>query len=514
MVADSEFADWRPPWLARRAALTPTGEALRSEGVHLSYRQLYQCARKLARQLSAWGVREGDLVAILLPGGSPMVILFHALQLCGAVLLPLNTRLAPPERVAQLRRWRPRFLVCAHHAQDAGEARGAGGGVSAEALPVVCLTLDDQLQLHGDGLHPESGDAAHCAAARVATMPMVPAALRSALVVLPTSGSSGKPKGVVLGPENFLASALAVQRLLGASAAERWLLCMPLFHVAGLSILTRSCLLGSSVLLQPGFNAQAVSEALDSEGVTHLSLVPTMLRRLLAWRQGARCPAQVRCVLLGGAPLAAELLCEARALGYPVTPTYGLTEATSQVATCPASQLTDSADVRLLPLPGIELRVVPVAGVTGAGEIHVRGPTVMRGYLGTDGACVPLSDGWLATGDLGVLDPCGRLRVRGRRDDLIISGGENIYPLEIEAVLQQHPALAEACVVACADAQFGQRPVAYWVPQPGAALSPADLVDFCRSRLAAFKVPVAFHQIPALPRNGAGKVLRYRLRAD
>ena len=292
---------------------------------------------------------------------------------------------------------------------------------------------------------------------------------------------------------------------------------MPLFHVGGLSILLRACLAGSAVVVQPGFDAQAVSAALDDLGITGVSLVATMLGRLLDARGERRAPPGLRRVLLGGGPASPALMARAHAAGYPLAPTYGLTEAASQVATRLPADVAPPFDERLSPLPGTEVRVVDTEGrVLGsgeAGEICVRGATLMREYLGRPEATArALRRGWLQTGDLGILDDRGRLRVLDRRDDLIVSGGENIYPAEIEAVLNGHPAVREVAVVGQPDAEYGARPMAWWVPlAPG---SPApDLEAYCRARLAGFKVPRRFVSIAELPRNASGKLLRRELRA-
>jgi len=315
---------------------------------------------------------------------------------------------------------------------------------------------------------------------------------------------------------NFLASAAACAALLGNGADDRWLACMPLFHVGGLSILLRSVLAGSAAVIHPSFDAQAVSDAIDSQRITFVSLVPVMLQRLLVVRGERAAPPHLRCVLLGGAAVPRGLLERARRLAFPVAPSYGLTEACSQVATCPPG--SGAADPPgLLPLPGIELRIVDEGGCelspALAGEICVRGPMVMRGYWQCPEATASaLRKGWLHTGDLGRLDPGGRLQVLDRRDDLIVSGGENIYPAEVEAVLLEHDAVAEAAVTGVADAEFGERPVAWIVEGEGAQLDEAQLREHCRAHLAAYKVPLRFHRVASLPRNAAGKLLRRELR--
>ncbi|MCS5638071.1 MAG: AMP-binding protein, partial [Myxococcota bacterium] len=222
----------------------------------------------------------------------------------------------------------------------------------------------------------------------------------------------------------------------------------------------------------------------------------------------------------GPAPQA--VLERAHALGYPLAPTYGLTEAASQVATRLPGDTEPPFDGRLRALPGTQLKVVDEddRGLAPGevGEICVRGPTLMRGYLGQPKASARvLRQGWLHTGDLGSLDGEGGLKVLDRRDDLIVSGGENIYPAELEAVIAGHPAVSEVAVVAEPDAEFGAHPVAWWVAaasDEGERGEEPDLEAYCGRRLAAYKVPRRFVRTEALPRNAAGKILRRRLRGD
>ena len=483
-------------WLERRAAHSPDRVALVTEGRAIRYAELDARAAALASRMRALGVREGDAVAILLRNSAAFAELLHAVDRCRAVAVPLNVRLTVRDLASRLRDCRARHLV--HGADDLAkpaeaaclEARGVGRLVIAGAT----LECVDRGRDEPDGI--DLGDA---------------------LAVLYTSGTTGDPKGALLTRSNFSASASASALHQGAVSTDRWLVCMPLFHVGGLSILTRSVLQGSAAVIHERFDPEAVDASLDADAITIASLVPTMLDRLLAVRGDRPAPTTLRCVLLGGGPAPLTLLERARDLGFPIAPTYGLTEATSQVATRLLDDNHSPLDAGLAPLPGIDVRIAVAdeaqpGGAPGeAGEILVRGPIVTPGYANRDDASeAALRGGWLHTGDIGCLDAGGRLRVLDRRSDLIVSGGENVYPAEIETVLAEHPAVIEAAVAAVADAEFGARPAAWIVvrdPAPGAA----ELEAFCRKHLAGYKIPVAFRCVESLPRNAAGKLLRRRL---
>jgi O-succinylbenzoic acid--CoA ligase len=250
--------------------------------------------------------------------------------------------------------------------------------------------------------------------------------------------------------------------------------------------------------------------------VTIVSAVSAMLARMFDERGARPYPSALRCVLLGGGPAPLPLLEACANRSVPVAQTYGLTEATSQVATLvPADALRKlgSAGKPLLPT---ELRVErdgARAGPGQVGEILVRGPTVMQGYINRpDATAQALAGGWLHTGDLGCLDEEGYLYVASRRDDLIVSGGENVYPAEVEAVLLAHSAVEEAAVLGVPDRRWGQAPVAFVKLCAGAALSEDDVIAFCRARLAGYKTPKQVRFVDALPRNAGGKVLRKQLR--
>lgn len=462
-----------PIWLGARARLSPDAPALRCGDVEWSFAELDQAARRTAHALRARGVRAGDRIALRLPNGADFVALVHAAQLCGAALVPLNTRLTARELDFQLRDAEPRLLV------DASGGTPFGDGAPQAEL---CSELDPS----------------------------------DTAAVVYTSGTSGAPKGAELSHGAFLWSAVGASFQQGAVPGDRWLACLPLFHVGGLAILYRSVLAGAAVTVHERFDPARVADELDRGGITLVSLVANMLERVLDLRGDRFAPPALRCVLLGGGPAPRELLARARALGFPVATTYGLTETASQVATLPLELARCNTDAVGVPLFANELRIVSPDGVTlpagEAGEIAVRGPTLMKGYLGRPAeTAAALRDGWLFTGDVGTLDARGFLRVLDRRSDLIVCGGENVYPAEVEAALRAHPAVGDAGVAGEPDSRFGRRVAAWVVLRPAARASTDELEAFCRARIAGYKIPRAFHFVDELPRGPSGKLLRREL---
>ena len=300
-----------------------------------------------------------------------------------------------------------------------------------------------------------------------------------------TSGTTAGPKPVALSYENWLWNAIGSAMALGLDPDETWLCPMPLAHVGGLSIQLRSAIYATSVLLHDRFDTDRALAALMGEQprVTLVSLVPTMLARLLD--AGLREPPSLRRVLLGGGPIAPALLRRAAVAGVNVAPSYGMTEACSQIA-------TDG-----FPLLGVQLRIADDE------EILVRGRNVSAGALG--------ADGWLHTGDLGRLDDGGRLVIAGRKADTIVSGGENVAPAEVEAVLLEHPGVVDVAVFGRPDAEWGEAVVAHVVLAPGQTVAPEQLRVHCAERLAPFKVPKRFEAVAGVPRGITGKLLRREL---
>ncbi len=334
--------------------------------------------------------------------------------------------------------------------------------------------------------------------------------LHSPLALLFTSGTTSEPKIAVLSRRAFLAAANASAENLGWIDGDRWWLGLPIGHVGGLSVLTRCLVARRTVVMQrtDAGRADAVAAVVKQQGVTLMSLVPTMLRRLLKLPDWTP-PPSLRAVLVGGAATPAGLLDEARQRGVPVLATYGLTEACAQVTTQRYRSLDENATDAGVgpPLDGVGVRIVD-------GEVQVAGGTLMDGYwtpaTATTAAGLDRSaftdDGWLRTGDLGRLDAHGRLHLLGRAKELIISGGENVHPAEVEAALLAHPAITAACVFGVDDAEWGEVVAAALV----APEEPTDenLLNFLETQLARFKRPRRVAYVQALPVNATGKIDR------
>src|SRR5438034_4254874 len=437
-------------WLARAAAARPDRTALDTPRGSWSYAQLYAAARLGARELSQRGAGPGTRVAIALPPGLAFAQALHACLLLGAVAVPVDLRLAPQERARIVDG--AETLVAEPLAGAGGQARGAGAGHDLDATAVV--------------IH--------------------------------TSGTTSTPRPVELTYGNLLWSALGSAVALGLEPNDSWVCALPLSHVGGLSILLRSAIYATTAVVYERFEADRAVDALRNQRVTLVSLVATTLARLLD--AGLSDPPALRCALTGGGPVPASLVERARLAGVPVSLTYGLTESCSQVTTTPTA--AGAPAERLSVGPPLFCTRVRIAGDA---EILVSGPTVAASARG--------GDGWLHTGELGGLDERGWLSVDGRREDTIVTGGENVAPAEVELVLEAHPGVLEAAVLGRSDPQWGEAVTALVVARPGVQLEAQALREHCARSLARYKVPkqVVLTSGP-LPRTGSGKLLRRALR--
>lgn len=475
-------------WLLARVRSTPHAPAVIIRDDGWNYYELNALVDQVIFNLSPY-TRDGTRIAAFLPNNLLFVCLIHALARCGSILVPLNTRLSDEELMWQLKQANCSTLVIEKEAADRFKQ------INMENLKII----------YGSDLMAGAGDE------NKITNPLFDSKKTQAIVF--TSGTTGKPKGAKLTFANHFYSSIGSGYRLGVSTNDIWLCCLPLYHVGGLAIILRSCLYGTAVELHNGFDVAAISESLDKRNISLISLVPTMLQRLLRYRKGRPWPGSIRHVLVGGAAVPQDLLSECHDLGLPVSVTYGLTEAGSQVATMTPGDVKKKPGSAGKPLLFTRVAIVSEAGrelpVNEVGEIIVSGPTVMSGYdQDEESTSRVLHNGWLQTGDVGFLDEDGDLWVLQRRSDIIISGGENIYPAEVEGVLKAHPAISQACVVGLQDQEWGQRVAAAVTLEEDFQITIPELISFCRQHIAGYKLPRQMVILPKMPLTASGKIHR------
>lgn len=485
-------------WLRARTLASPEALAVITEGSAYTFRELDAMVSRLCDCLRQEGVVAGEHIAILMPNSLAAVCAIFAMGRLGTIAVPLNTRLTQGEIIWQMKRADCNRMLCSPTTEPV-------------ATEVAAAT---DLPLHVFPETPAEWEA------WLAPLPMSPDAtlsnqdLSSLQAIQFTSGTTGFPKGAMITYANHLWGAIGSAFKLGVQANDRWLVCMPLFHVGGMAILFRSCLYGTAVVLQRGFDEAAVLHSLAAEKITLISLVPTMLKRLLdAGLNTDRAP-DLRLILLGGAAAPASLLESTFDAKLPVAVTYGLTETASQVATMRPTEARAKPGSSGRPLLFSEIKTVDENGTMTAanqpGEVAVRGPSVMAGYYADEAAThATLHDGWLYTGDIGYLDDDDDLWILNRRSDLIVSGGENIYPAEIERVLRVNPHVVEASVVGLPHPLWGQQVAALvQLDRPG-AIDENELLNYCRQSLAGYKQPRLLAFIDEMPMTGSGKIHRH-----
>lgn len=483
-----------PNWLIKRAELTPSRTAVIFQQESRTFAELHEASLRTAKQLGFLGIQSGDHVALLLQNRIETVVLIHALTYIGAVAVMLNTRLTPHELAWQIEDANVKYLIYDSHNQDKAASlpqsskRNWQGSLCDEvfALPEKEIPIRKEIDL--DEIH----------------------------TIIYTSGTTGYPKGVMLSYGNHWWSAIGSSLNLGLDADDCWLAALPFFHVSGLSILMRSVIYGISVLIHDRFDPAEVNQAILQGEVTHISVVSNMLARMLSELKGPSYPKRFRCMLAGGGPVPLHLLEECKSRGIPVYQTYGMTETASQIVTLGPEYMLSKLGSAGKPLFPAELRIEKDGKVLAAGEVGeivVKGPSITKGYyLREEATRQAIQNDWFYTGDLGYVDEDGFLYVLDRRSDLIISGGENIYPAEIEHVLTSFPAIEDAGVIGIPHENWGQVPIAYVKIREGFTLNVDEILQYCRERLARYKVPHALHLIDEIPRNAANKILRRKLR--
>jgi len=481
-----------PLWLDKRASLTPDRIALIGNEEQLTFEQLRQRSKQAAFQLAALGAIGGKRIALLCGNGLHVPTLIHAAQYVGAVLLPLNIRLTARELVFQLQDANCDLLIYDEsNAELAGEAGRLLPSLAGCSISQLAEVEPSEVKLNNE----IDMDAAHS--------------------IMYTSGTTGAPKGVLLTYSNHWASATGSMLNLGLSDQDRWLVCVPMFHISGLSIVMRSVIYGMPIVIHERFEPDAANRAIMEQGVTVVSVVSNMLSRMLNALGDETYPQAFRCMLLGGGPAPLSQLQSCAAKQIPVFQTYGMTETASQIVTLQPEYMLSKLGSAGKPLFQAELRIVHEgkdAAPLEAGEIIVRGPNVTTGYLNRpDATAETIQNGWLYTGDIGYVDEEGFLYVLDRRKDMFVSGGENVYPAEIEAVLVSHPDVLEAGVTGVADEKWGQTPAAFICLKEQAVITEQDVKVYCSDKLAKYKIPSQVYFADKLPRNASNKLLRREL---
>ncbi|MFI7616201.1 class I adenylate-forming enzyme family protein [Nonomuraea terrae] len=473
-------------------------EALVDGPRRLDYAAVSRRARAAAARLAALGVRPGDRVAVLLPNGWHHATGYLGIQLAGAIAVLVNTRFTTPEIEYVLRDSGARYVLT----DDDLAARLAPDSV-AEPLRVaeiVACTGAPPAPATPPGVARRPGDVAH---------------------LLYTSGTTGRPKGAMQTHANLLFNAGTVRERLGAAPGERTLIAAPMFHATGLvSLFVGFVSAGGCCVMTPSFHAATVLDLFVRERITVFAGVAAMLRLLLMLDDVDSADlSALRLFVMGGSPVpetfpaqVAERLPKLRLANV-----WGLTEATSIVTYVDGEEYTTRPWSVGRAVSGVELGIsidgAPPRDLRGqVGELCVRGPVVAAGYWERPGATAKtFAGGWLRTGDVGSVDADGYVRVLDRLNDMIIRGGENIYSLEVESVIAEHPDVADIAVVGVPDPLFDERVRAIVVPRPGTSPTAEELRAYAAARLADYKIPAEFRFVTELPRNPAGKVLKRRL---
>lgn len=485
-------------WPRDRARLAPDRIAIVDRGLELSYGRMEARIARLTEHLRAAGVGRGDRIATLVGSSSSHVVLFFACARVGAALAPLSWRLAPRELARQVDLLAPVLLVTED--ETSGLAREVLSTL-VRPVPTAPLTGLDA----GDGL-PRLREPA----------PAEPVQDEDALLVLFTSGSGSAPKAAVLSHRACYWTNLSLSRTVELGEDDVVLAVMPQFHVGGWNIQPLlAWWTGATVVLERSFDPGRVLSLVRERRVTTMMGVPTQYLRLAEHPNFATADlSSLRSAIVGGAPMPAPLLRTFHARGVGLAQGYGLTEAGPNVLCIPPREATARAGWAGVPYPHVDVALAdPATGERvegpGTGELLVRGPGLFSGYLHDEEATrAALRDGWLATGDVATRDEHGYLRIVDRLKNIFISGGENVAPAEVEAVLLTHPGVEQAVVVGVPDEEWGERGVALVVPRRGVVTDETELVEHCRERLARFKVPVAVHLVPELPSVAVGKIAR------
>lgn len=472
-----------PHWLTKQATQNPHKIAIETEtGECMTFHALKEASQERARQLSHYGMQKGDHIGMLMTNSLDMVITIHALSYLQATIVFLNTRLTKNELQYQIDQ------------ADVSSVISECQLIKEKAIENISIYLMKEIK--------ESEENKDVVLAKEIN-------LSDPFTMMFTSGTTGFPKAVIHTYGNHLWSAMGSLLNLKYYNDDKWLLPLPMFHVGGFSILVRSVIYGMSVFLIHKFEAEKVFQIIEKEKITIASFVTLMLQQYVSYLDGKSASSSLRTILLGGGSIPTSLLDDVQRNQLPVYQSYGMTETSSQIVTLNEQNIDLKHGSAGSPLFPAQVKID--AQDKQVGEILVKGPMVFEGYYKNDKANEEsFLDGWFKTGDLGYLDDDGFLYVVDRRSDLIISGGENIYPTEIEHVILELAGIKELAVVGRRDEKWGQIPVAYIVLEDD-SLNQSTIEAHVEKKLASFKRPKAYHFIESLPRTASNKIMRHKL---
>lgn len=478
-------AGYSRPWLKIQAEKEPHRKAIISDERKFTFQELFSEAGRIASLLQKHGITAGSHVAVELPTSLASVLLIHALLLLKTVIVPVHTRQTKKEMIRKLI-----FADCTHLIVT----NDVASGDEPEKLKIIRNTelvhneADSPFLEHG----PRPDDS---------------------LLLMFTSGTSGDPKCVDLTYRNLFYNALGTKIRLQITQSDSWLLSLPLYHIGGFSIILRAVIFGIPVIVPTGPGTQDIIDAIGKYNPSIVSLVPTVMQRLL--EKGVKPNPRHKAVLLGGGVITGSMFEQSSEGGWNIAATYGTTETSSQIATLFPDIKNYRGSVGQ-PMPFTQIQIVDDAGreknTGGEGEIIVRTPSLMKGYYKRDDlTSKAIQNGWYSTGDYGYVSSDGYLYVVSRRTDLIVSGGENINPYEIEELLHNYPGIDDVCIVPKSDATWGEIVVAVVVTK-GKKITLDNIKDYLTGKIASFKIPKKLFQFDSIPYTKTGKIHRAEVR--
>ncbi|MEI3611659.1 o-succinylbenzoate--CoA ligase [Pseudogracilibacillus sp. SO30301A] len=472
-----------PHWLTKQAELSPNKIAIETDETSLTFSQLQEHSERFARKIASLTITPQAKVAILSTNQLEMIIAIHALTYLQTPMVMLNTRLSNRELTYQIKQAEVELIITTDELRNEKELEHPNQKTYGEInlLSEINVELAKQIDLS------------------------------KPCTLMFTSGTTGLPKTVVHTYGNHWWSAVGSMLNLGLTDEDKWLLTLPMFHIGGFSILMKNIIYGMPIYLMGKYNANYLYEVLNEKKITIASLVSLMLRQLIDELGENELPSYIRCILLGGGSVPDPLLKKIEEKKMPLFQSYGMTETSSQIVTislADAKVKSGSSGKALFPA---DLRIEN-PNMDGIGEIWVKGPMVMNGYLNNKKANEEsFHEDWFKSGDLGFMDKDGFLYVVDRRSDLIISGGENIYPSEIENVILELDGIVEAAVVGKKDDVWGEIPVAF-VVENEKKTSADKILNHLKNNLASYKVPKEIIYVDTLPKNASNKIMRHKLK--